>query len=261
VQRGVGGEACVQASIRRVSSDFTRNHDFLRERGCRRFAAAPNSVWTGWLTPETAGWTPFPPPRRRTSSSPATGGRNSCRTRPPWIALIRALFTHCLDATEILAIDDPICREIPAAPWHLRPPGITRDGRLREWVPDDPEQDRTHRHLSPMVAVYPLGRSTPSGHRTSPPPRPDCSTPAGPAPWDGPGPGRSRCGPGWATLGRRPGTSCWRHRDRARTARIRHGRTTVDLTLDTGEEVRLGPGLSVFRREPQESSSPRRPRL
>src|SRR3982074_3109324 len=77
------------------------------------------------------------------------------------VALIRALFTHCLDAAEVLGLEDPICSEIRGALPRLRPPRITRDGRLPEWVDDHPEQDPTHRHMSQMVAVYPLGQIDP----------------------------------------------------------------------------------------------------
>jgi alpha-L-fucosidase 2 len=72
------------------------------------------------------------------------------------------LFTHCLDAAERLGVDDdPICREIRNALPRLRPPAITRDGRLQEWVSDHQAQDPTHRHMSQMVAVYPLGQIDP----------------------------------------------------------------------------------------------------
>jgi alpha-L-fucosidase 2 len=84
------------------------------------------------------------------------------------IALIRALFDRCLAAAEVLGLDDPIhglddpvCREIRAALPRLRPPGLTADGRLREWAEDLTEQDPHHRHVSQMVAVYPLGQIDP----------------------------------------------------------------------------------------------------
>jgi alpha-L-fucosidase 2 len=77
------------------------------------------------------------------------------------MALIRALFTNCLTAAELLGIDDPVCAEIRDALPRLRPPGVTGDGRLAEWAEDVAEQDPAHRHLSPLVAVYPLGQIDP----------------------------------------------------------------------------------------------------
>jgi alpha-L-fucosidase 2 len=38
------------------------------------------------------------------------------------------------------------------------------------------------------------------------------------------------------------------HPDQRGTVRIRHGRNTVDLKLDAGEEVRLGPDLNEVGR-------------
>lgn len=54
-----------------------------------------------------------------------------------------------------------IRREIEAALPRLRPPALTRDGRLREWIVDHREQDPLHRHLSPLVALYPLDQIEP----------------------------------------------------------------------------------------------------
>ncbi|SDK00335.1 alpha-L-fucosidase 2 [Nonomuraea maritima] len=78
------------------------------------------------------------------------------------IALIRALFTNLLDAAELLGTqDDPVCTEIRAALPRLRPPGLTRDGRLLEWAEDLPEQDPAHRHLSHLAGLYPLDQIDP----------------------------------------------------------------------------------------------------
>ena len=78
------------------------------------------------------------------------------------MALIRALFDHCLQAAAVLGLeDDPLQKEIRSALPRLRPPRITRDGYLAEWAEDHAEQDPQHRHLSLLVAVYPLGQIDP----------------------------------------------------------------------------------------------------
>jgi alpha-L-fucosidase 2 len=85
----------------------------------------------------------------------------SCSTAMD-MALIRALFDHCLRAAEVLGLeDDPLPKEIRSALPRLRPPRITRDGYLAEWTEDHAEQDPQHRHLSLLVAVYPLGQIDP----------------------------------------------------------------------------------------------------
>jgi hypothetical protein len=78
------------------------------------------------------------------------------------MALIRALFDHCLQAAEVLGLeDDPLRKEIRSALPRLRPPRITRDGYLAEWAEDHAEQDPQHRHLAPLVALYPLDQIDP----------------------------------------------------------------------------------------------------
>ncbi|MFJ9784659.1 glycosyl hydrolase family 95 catalytic domain-containing protein [Amycolatopsis sp. NPDC101161] len=73
------------------------------------------------------------------------------------VALIRAVFERSLAAMDALAAHDPLYAEIEAALPRLRPLPVLPDGRLGEWAEDLPEEDSTHRHLSHLVALYPLG--------------------------------------------------------------------------------------------------------
>lgn len=77
------------------------------------------------------------------------------------IALLRAVFTRCLDAARITSVDDPVLAEIEKALPRLRPPAVTAGGWLQEWVEDLPEEDPKHRHMSQLVTVYPLGQIDP----------------------------------------------------------------------------------------------------
>jgi alpha-L-fucosidase 2 len=77
------------------------------------------------------------------------------------IALIRAVFTRCLDTARTLGIDDLMLAEIEKALPRLRPPAVTAGGWLQEWVEDLPEEDPKHRHMSQLVTVYPLGQIDP----------------------------------------------------------------------------------------------------
>lgn len=73
------------------------------------------------------------------------------------VALVRATFERTLAAALALGIADPVLAEIAAALPRLRPFPVF-DGRLGEWVSGLPEEDPTHRHMSHMVSVYPLGQ-------------------------------------------------------------------------------------------------------
>ena len=72
------------------------------------------------------------------------------------IALIRSLFERCRTALAVLGLDDPLDGELAAALDRLPPLSAGSDGRLREWATDAADADPHHRHLSPLVALYPL---------------------------------------------------------------------------------------------------------
>lgn len=72
------------------------------------------------------------------------------------LLLIRALFERTLRAIEALDVDDPISTEIDRALEHLTPVGVGKDGRLREWSAEVVEVEPLHRHMTPLVALYPL---------------------------------------------------------------------------------------------------------
>ncbi|MDX8030257.1 glycoside hydrolase N-terminal domain-containing protein [Lentzea sp. BCCO 10_0856] len=74
------------------------------------------------------------------------------------VTLIRAVFERTLALALASGRTDPVIAEISAALPRLRPFPVLDDGRLGEWVSDLPEEDPTHRHMSHMVSVYPLGQ-------------------------------------------------------------------------------------------------------
>jgi alpha-L-fucosidase 2 len=74
------------------------------------------------------------------------------------VTLIRAVFERTLALASASGRADPVVAEISAALPRLRPFPVLDDGRLGEWASDLPEEDPTHRHMSHMVSVYPLGQ-------------------------------------------------------------------------------------------------------
>ncbi|MEV8213925.1 glycoside hydrolase N-terminal domain-containing protein [Leifsonia sp. NPDC077715] len=75
--------------------------------------------------------------------------------------LIRSLFQRTLRASDILGETGPLRDELEAALSSIPEPGIGRDGRLLEWSEEVPEHEPAHRHLSPLVGLYPLDLITP----------------------------------------------------------------------------------------------------
>jgi hypothetical protein len=73
------------------------------------------------------------------------------------VVLIRAVFERTLALALASGRADPLLAEITAALPRLRPVPVV-DGRLGEWAGDFVEEDPTHRHMSHLVSVYPLGQ-------------------------------------------------------------------------------------------------------
>ncbi|MEU4673095.1 glycoside hydrolase family 95-like protein [Amycolatopsis sp. NPDC023774] len=74
--------------------------------------------------------------------------------------MIRAVFSRTLAVAEVLGIEHPVTTEITAALPRLRSLRVADGGWLAEWAEDLSEQDPKHRHMSQMIAVYPLGQIT-----------------------------------------------------------------------------------------------------
>lgn len=77
------------------------------------------------------------------------------------LSLVHGLFERALTAISALGVDDdPLAAEIDRALAALQPLSIAVDGRLREWSADVVEIEPLHRHLSPLIGMYPLDTVT-----------------------------------------------------------------------------------------------------
>ncbi|MCP1429069.1 alpha-L-fucosidase 2 [Microbacterium foliorum] len=77
------------------------------------------------------------------------------------LALIGALFRRTLRAISDLDNRDPLEAEVRSALERLAPLRIGADGRILEWGVEVREHEPLHRHLSPVVGLYPLDSITP----------------------------------------------------------------------------------------------------
>ncbi|GAA2787760.1 glycosyl hydrolase family 95 catalytic domain-containing protein [Crossiella cryophila] len=157
----LGGAWLVQHAWDRY--EYTVDGDFLRERGwpllrgCAEFCL-------DWLVESTDGRLDTLPGTSPENLFHAAGGSPESLTHSPTmdVALIRAVLTRCLAAAEVLGLrQDPVCLEIDSVLPRLRPLPITAGGWLGEWAQDLPEVDPQHRHMSQMVAVFPLNQINP----------------------------------------------------------------------------------------------------
>jgi alpha-L-fucosidase 2 len=77
--------------------------------------------------------------------------------------IVRDLFSHVIEASEILGVDAPLRKEIREARAKLAPHQIGAAGQLQEWLEDWDMQapEMQHRHVSHLYGVFPSDQITP----------------------------------------------------------------------------------------------------
>jgi len=77
------------------------------------------------------------------------------------LEIIHDLFTHCIDASEILETDAGLREELRSTLERLAPLQISQEsGRLQEWIEDYEEPDPGHRHMSHLFGLHPGNQIT-----------------------------------------------------------------------------------------------------
>lgn len=77
------------------------------------------------------------------------------------IEIARALFENCIKAAGILGVDAEFSARLKELEKKLPPLQIGKFGNLQEWIKDYDEAEPGHRHMSHMLALYPLAQITP----------------------------------------------------------------------------------------------------
>jgi alpha-L-fucosidase 2 len=77
------------------------------------------------------------------------------------MSIIRELFEKCVEASEILSVDDDLRAKLKGALSRLYPFRIGRLGQLQEWYRDWDDPNEHHRHVSHLFGVYPGDLITP----------------------------------------------------------------------------------------------------
>jgi len=76
--------------------------------------------------------------------------------------LIRGLMNHTIEAARILDIDADFAQQLAGVRDQLAPNQIGKYGQLQEWLDDVDVPDNNHRHMSPLLALYPGAEITPA---------------------------------------------------------------------------------------------------
>jgi alpha-L-fucosidase 2 len=75
--------------------------------------------------------------------------------------ILFSLFSHCIEASEILGEDEAFRAELSAAREKLPQPKIGKHGQLQEWAHDYDEPEPGHRHISHLFALHPGNQISP----------------------------------------------------------------------------------------------------
>jgi alpha-L-fucosidase 2 len=136
---------------------FTSDRALLRDRLWPLLRGAAEFC-LDWLVPAPDGTLRTSPSTSPENAyvGPDGAGRSLGLTATSDLVLIRALFERCLTAIAELGDADPLEPELRAALSRLPHPAVGTDGRLREWSADVVDHEPAHRHLSALVAMYPL---------------------------------------------------------------------------------------------------------
>ena len=143
---------------------FTRDREFLRSRayplmkGSAEFCLA-------WLIEDGKGHLTTCPSESTENNFMAPDGKSAMTSAGCTMdmALIRELFTNCMEAAKELGIDKEFSAKLEAARARLVPYQIGKYGQLQEWSVDFVESTPGQRHMSHMYPLYPGGEITPRG--------------------------------------------------------------------------------------------------
>jgi alpha-L-fucosidase 2 len=143
---------------------FTRDREFLRTRaypvmkGSAEFCLA-------WLIEDGSGKLTTCPSESTENDFMAPDGKPAMTSAGCTMdmALIRELFTNCIDAAKELRIDEEFAAKLDTARSRLTPYQVGRYGQLQEWSVDFEESTPGQRHMSHMYPLYPGSEITPRG--------------------------------------------------------------------------------------------------
>jgi alpha-L-fucosidase 2 len=143
---------------------FTRNREFLRTRayplmkGSAQFCLA-------WLIEDGNGHLTTCPSESTENDFLAPDGKPAMTSAGCTMdmALIRELFSNCIDSAKELGVDAEFSAKLAAARERLVPYQEGRWGQLQEWSIDFEESTPGQRHMSQLYPLYPGGEITPRG--------------------------------------------------------------------------------------------------
>jgi alpha-L-fucosidase 2 len=149
---------------------FGGDERFLREKAYPLMKGAAQFM-LGWMVRDSSGyWVTNPSSSPENTfryidkkGKPQTGEIGKASTMD--MAIIRDLFSNCIEASKILNTDAVFRAQLEAVRAELYPPHTGSKGQLQEWYLDFEDTDPQHRHVSHLFGLHPgreiLPRVTP----------------------------------------------------------------------------------------------------
>ncbi|WP_017814262.1 glycoside hydrolase family 95 protein [Paenibacillus shenyangensis] len=135
---------------------FSGDMDFLRQTGYPVMREAARFA-LDWLVEDRQGYlitVPSTSPENKFKTSSGQPCSTSAASTMD-MTLIRELFTHCIEASALLGIDEELAGQLQEAANRLYPFHIGQYGQLQEWYEDYEENEPGHRHVSHLYGLYP----------------------------------------------------------------------------------------------------------
>ncbi len=127
--------------------DFTRDKQFLEETGLPLMKEAA-LFWIDYLVEDENGYLVSSP-----SYSPEHGGISRGASMDHQMAW--DLLNNCIEACNVLGIDDEFKQQAIKTREQIYPPAIGNWGQLQEWKEDVDDPNNKHRHVSHLYALHP----------------------------------------------------------------------------------------------------------
>jgi alpha-L-fucosidase 2 len=135
---------------------FSGDREFLFKRAYPTMKEAVE-FFLDYLVKSPQGWLVTGPSMSPENSYRLPNGQTAVTCMGPTMdtEIVANLFTHCIQASELLGQDAAFRAQLQQTLKQLPPLRIGKDGRLLEWLEEFEEPEPGHRHMSHLFALHP----------------------------------------------------------------------------------------------------------
>jgi len=136
---------------------FTGDKQFLKNQGYPVMKEAAEFLYDYMVKhPETGKYVTGPSVSPENQFKTKDGGVAAVNMGPTMdLEIVWHLFNQCIDASEVLGIDEKFRKQLQTRLENMAPIRIAKDGRIMEWSDDFEESSPAHRNISHLYGLYP----------------------------------------------------------------------------------------------------------